>query len=168
MKRVLFYLLPAVAVVALSAGCGKQNWDHPNTDISITLWDGDGVDLLQRNSPVLENEIKIEYNGQTYRLSPVTRADGPVLPEMRGLRLRRSSYVDVPNMLLFGEFSVDTRQYRKESFTIDWGDGTRNVIEFDLYSTSNGKKKDPTVHEATWVDGVENSANTLSVRIIRD
>ncbi len=169
MKRILFYLLPVVAVAALSAGCGgEQKWDYPNVEISITLEDSNGTDLLKRQSPVFDNTISVEYNGKTYRLSGPTRADGPVLPEMKGLRWRGSMFTTVPNQLLFGEFAIDTKQYHRESFTIDWGDGTRNEIEFDLYSTSNGKKGQPTLHQATWLDGVENSPNTLTVRIVRE
>ena len=166
MKRILFYLLPAVAVVALLAGCKKPKWDYPNTEIGITLFDAEGNDKLTRWSSVFDNDITIEYNGETYSLIGPTRAAGPELPVMKGVRWKES-ITSVPNQLLFGEFSVDTKQYRKESFTIDWGDGNRNEIEFDLYTTSNGRKKQPTIHEATWVDGVENS-NTLVVRIVRE
>ncbi len=155
--------------MALSAGCGggEINPDYPNMEIGITLEDASGNDLLRKQSSVFENTITVEYDGEVYRLSNPTRAEGPVLPDMKGLRWRGSIFTGVPCQLLFGEFSVDTKQYHRESFTIDWGDGTRNVVEFDLYSTSSGKNKVPTVHQATWLDGVENS-KTLTVKIVRN
>ncbi len=65
---------------------------------------------------------------------------------------RLNGYLDKAR-LLFGEFSVDTKQYRDEPFTISWGDGTTSQVTFDLYTTSNGKGQEPTVHQAIRVTG---------------
>ena len=167
MKKALLSLLPA-ALMLLTVGCTpEKNWDYPNDEITITLVNSAGEDMLYRQSDILQNAITIEYDGKTFRMGGLTRADGPDLPEWKGLVWKGSVSGRIPNRLVFGEFSVDTKQYRRETFTIDWGDGNRNVIEFDLYSTSNGKKDEPTIHYATWVDGKVNSASSLNAHIQR-
>jgi len=52
--------------------------------------------------------------------------------------------------LSFGEFSP-TSNYTNTKFTIDWGDGTKDEITFDLYIT--WKDYQPTVHSNVSLNG---------------
>lgn len=162
MKKLVIAL---VACMALPTGCGEKiekRWDYPNVDVVISVVDAYGTDLLTFGN-LLRNNIVVTYEGTRYRLPSIARAAEPVLPEWTGLTLDVSRD---PNILRFGQFSIDTRDYRGETFTIDWGDGTSNEIKFDLYATPNGNDQ-PTIHEATWVDGTPNSSGSLSVKIVR-
>lgn len=179
MKKLLLYFLTPVCAFIL-AGCGpKTKWDYPNSNISIIVRDAAGRNLCNPNGSgfdcILPDGITITYNGVEYDLyipgvSP-TRATEPDMPKWTedGRKpFRWNERSDDGAMLQFGEFSVDTKNYRGETFTIDWGDGTRSEVTFDLYATSNGKKKQPTVHQATWVDGEVNSGTSLIVNIVKD
>ncbi len=165
MKRL--YLLPLVCAVLL-AGCKEQLWDYPNEEISITVVNAQGKDLLfeENDGDILGNNISIDYNGKNYTRQPYTRAAVPPNPpKWKGFRVKTSIYTHTKGALVFGEFSVDTKGYRGESFTINWGDGTTSEVTFDLYATSNGKKKEPTIHRSIWLDGELQSDQVLAVEV---
>ncbi len=155
----------AILTVILFTGCGElPTWDFFNTDISIVIRDEGGNNVLD-----LSKNIKIVYDGKTYVMEnpeQPTRAE-IVKPEWKGLRWNGSLGDNA--MLLFGEFSADTKNYRGETFTINWGDGTSDEITFDLYVTVEGKgrKAKAVVHQATWVNGEPNSGSSLAVKITR-
>ena len=168
MKKRLFYLLPLACMVLL-AGCDPeeppQKWDYLNVNIIINVVDEQGVNLLDERASgtnwILEQNMKIIYDGTTYSLKKTTRAENPVLPVMNGFYLQ-GYYAEAK--LIFGEFSIDTKEYRGETFTIDWGDGTTSEVKFDLYTTSNGSEQ-PTYHYATWLDGKVNNETSLTVTV---
>jgi hypothetical protein len=168
MKKHLFYII-TLACIVLLAGCRKPTpepkWDHLNVNIVIHVMDQSGGNLLDyRNllGNILDNDMKIIYNGETFKFKdPYTRADEPLLPVMDGFRLH--DYYQKAKFI-FGEFSVDTKQYHNEPFTIDWGDGTKSDVTFDLYTTDNGDDQ-PTTHYATRVDGELNNEGSLTVEI---
>ena len=54
--------------------------------------------------------------------------------------------------LAFGEFTPED-DFKNESFTLDWGDGTTDEISFDCYIT--WKDQDPTVHKKLFLNGEE-------------
>ena len=146
------------------AGCEKPKWDYFNTDITIDIRDSNGWSWFDSRRPggnMRNNDVEIFYDGAYYDLvflDPNTRATERDLPEWDEdgrdpFRLKGYFETETSKIrLLFGEFSVDTKNYRGESFTIDWGDGTSSVVKFDLYASSNGRKKQPTIHEAIWVE----------------
>ncbi|MDR2894649.1 MAG: hypothetical protein LBU97_04230, partial [Alistipes sp.] len=106
--------------------------------------------------------------GEDYPLRGVpTRADEIDLPDFNGLTLRSTMFQGSAAMV-FGEFSVDTREYRGETFTIDWGDGTSDEISFDLFVTSNGRKDEPTLHQAIRLNGEPQDDQMLVVTIVKE
>ncbi len=84
------------------------------------------------------------------------------MPVMKGFRLEgyRNSA-----KLWFGQFSNDTKEYRGESFTILWGDGTSSLVEFDLYPMPAAGDENPSYYQATRLDGTVNSTVSLSVTV---
>ncbi len=156
MKKHLLYFVSLVCV-ALSAGCEKEiNWDYPDLNIIISLEDGDGNMFALDHPSGFRNRVgsnSVVYDGKTYTLTEEqnTRAEQQ-LPEWKGFRMDNVDSRDNPK-LLFGQFSIDTKQYRDEPFTIKWADGSTSELTFDLYSTSNGKKNEPTIHQAVRVTG---------------
>jgi hypothetical protein len=153
------------------AGCteGTVKWDYPNENVVIAVKSESGRNLLDPgySGNILEG-ITVTYNGEEYpwKIEPKTRAE-PDLPEMTGLRLSTSWDITTSYVLLFGEFSIDTKNDRGETFTINWGDGTTSEVGFDLYATPNGKNEQPTIHKATRLDG-EPHANLLVINIVRE
>jgi hypothetical protein len=167
MKKLFF--LPLICAVMFLAGCKKEEpprrWDYPNVSIIINVEDENGVNLLNERTAgtdcIINNKMKITYNGEEFPLKKPTRADEPILPVMNGFRLM-GWYAEAK--LSFGEFSIDTKEYRGETFTIDWGDGTQSQVTFDLYATPNGNDQ-PTFHYATRLDGVTNNETSLTVDV---
>lgn len=177
--------------VTLLAGCGDKEptivheWDYFNTDIVIDVRDSDGWHWFDSSRPdgnLRENSVNIVYEGRTYPLfymDPSTRAEAPELPlweedGRKPFRLQGHHETDTyPLLVMFGEFSIDTKEYRGESFTIDWGDGTQSVVKFDLYATPKADETEPpTIHNAVWVEsgvgaGARNN-NGLTLSLIKD
>ncbi|EXY94109.1 putative lipoprotein [Bacteroides fragilis str. 3998 T(B) 4] len=67
-------------------------------------------------------------------------------------------------MLSFGEFSPE-HQYKGETFTIHWGDGTKDVVKFDLYIT--WKKQNPTIHKRLYLNDKEYSKDSFLIKIVK-
>ena len=182
MKKHSLCLLPLACTVMLATGCApERQWDYYNTDIVIELRDSQGWNWFDSRRPdgnLRNSDVEILYDGATYDLKyldPNTRAAERDLPEWteNGRNpFRYSGYFETENSrirLLFGEFSADTKNYRGETFTIDWGNGTESVVKFDLYAISNGKNKEPSIHEAIWVEsgiGAGTRSDNLLVLII--
>jgi hypothetical protein len=181
MKKLFFWSLIRVALpcAVLLAGCTSgevPRWDFPNEEIIISLKNGRGDNLLSPR-PGSDNAflkgISVTYNGETHNLKgiPATRADKPVLPTMNGLQLRTGWNGSA--VMVFGEFSCDEgKEYRGETFTINWADGTSDEVKFDLYATPNGEEQ-PSIHKRTWLNKDEkgewivSSENTLTVIIVK-
>ncbi len=184
MKGGLFILRMAafVMVTTLSAACGKEKtYDFFNTNITIRVQDSEGNNLCSSRysqNHILRDNIWIEHAGKTWEMDTGlsgTRGDGaPRWPDTylgwKPFRWNREQEKERA-ALLFGEFSVDTKAYRGEPFTIFWGDGKQSDIEFDLYSVSRGKKTNPAVQQAIRVvSGVgvgAQSDNSLIITIVK-
>jgi hypothetical protein len=184
MKRInrLLHILPLACAVLAAAGCKDKiakQWDYPNENIRIYVVNERGEDLMAAttNGTLFYNQgVGASYNGESYpclRPSPPgSRASQPVLPEFEGLTWRLGVN---PRHLTFGEFSIDTREYKNEKFTIRWGsrDGVDfgyTEFEFDFWRTENGDEQ-PTIHRAIRATdgvGVGTSAdNSLAITITR-
>jgi hypothetical protein len=67
-------------------------------------------------------------------------------------------------MLRFGEFGPNY-DYKGETFTIHWGDGTSDEVKFDLYIT--WKKGDPTIHDKIWLNGEQKNVDWFTLEVVK-
>jgi hypothetical protein len=155
-----------VLVAALSVSCGKT-WDLVNPDVCCFVRNADGENLLDpaTEGNILDNEITVDYNGETYGMNgnAGTRASHEV---WYGLRVEPyNDFSDDTPVLKFGEFrstSHDSGSYRGETLTINWGDGTSDEIKFDLYV-----KGSHNVKQKIWLNGELQSEDSLEVTIVK-
>lgn len=168
MKKILF--IHIAALITILQGCDSNNRcenverDLITPDICIVVTNAVGENLLDPDveGNILDSDITVEYNGETYALTDKnTRASKPV---WHGLRIEKFDYGDDRPTLKFGEFDTSVGQ-RGETFTVNWGDGTSNDVAFDLYAT--WKKCNPTVHQKIWLDGVLKSNDSLVIEMTK-
>ncbi len=177
MKK-LFFSAFAILTSLVFTGCddGGDNmiWDFNNYDVVVFLKSSDGKNLLDRDTEgnIVGNEITVEYGGETYRLNEPRTRDN--LARWQGLRIENYYGYrgdDGTPALMFGEFKTSTEGHRGEKFTIDWGDGTKSEITFDLYLTwtrNRDKGYDtPTTHRKIWLDGELQSEYSLTTVITK-
>ena len=170
LKKRLWIILALCFAVFSSCDDNKEEddriWDFAKYDAEFVVKDADGRNLLDpaTSGNILDNEIKVSYEGETYDLcigkencfihKHLTR-DLPAF--WYGLRICEEcrKYHEEKSVMMFGEFSP-TDNHRSKTFTINWGDGSSDEITFDLYIT--WKKNDPTVHKNIWLNGVEHDS----------
>jgi hypothetical protein len=194
MKKHLTLMIALAAAAASLVGCDPETrWDHYNSDINIIVRNSAGENLCSPSNwgHVLwypsdsgsgggqqQKFPSVEYGGQTIPLAPTTLPGDPRsatragdgMPEWKGFRWNGRR--DDGAALVLGQFSVDTKQYHDETFTIHWADGTSSVVVFDLYTTSNGKKEEPTFHESIRIEsgfgaGTQGIPNSLILTIAK-
>lgn len=89
----------------------------------------------------------------------------PAFNMPRPLGLRKEVLGEAKERVLsFGEFSPE-HQYKGETFTIHWGDGTKDVVKFDLYIT--WKKQNPTIHKRLYLNDKEYSKDSFLIKIVK-
>ena len=106
-------------------------FDFSCFNINFAVTDKKGNDLLNPNysGNILNNNITVTYNGLSYKSNGIELR--LLLPSPLAIRNTYSEYLN-KYLLTFGEFSpIDS--FKNETFTIDWGDGTKDVVKFDLY-----------------------------------
>jgi hypothetical protein len=163
MKKIVMI---AIALIA-SFSCSRE-WDFVNPDVCFFVRNANGDNLLDPafEGNILENEISVDYKGETYTLNsdtnPSTRANMEI---WRGLRVEPySSLIDETPVLKFGEFRTTSGSgsYHGETFTISWGDGTSDEVAFDLYI-----KGSHNVQQKIWLNGALKSENSLNIEIVK-
>ncbi|MBP1613242.1 MAG: putative lipoprotein [Bacteroidetes bacterium] len=161
-KTKLFFLF--IMMLFVNTSCSDNNsdviWDFVNYSIEFNVSNND---LL--NDEAFLSKVKIVYEGKEYHYSKedsehfYTRATYcyPLAIRCYSNSLDQT----VPNTILgFGEFSP-TEDYKNQKFTIDWGNGRVDEVEFDLYIT--WKKGDPTVHKKLKLNGEERDFSPLLI-----
>lgn len=119
--------------------------DWSPIEILISVSDNNGVDLLDSTKTDFVKGITLKYKDKTYPVSNSlynshfkylgSARTKYYLPSMFGLQLLpwkavRAFYLYAQEhyYLYFGE--LDGSESRDDTFTIDWGDGTKDVIRF--------------------------------------
>lgn len=163
-------LILLLSLAVMCAGCEKEDrfggfgiWDFANYEVIFTMVDpSTGADLLDEDNPsgLWLDGVAVVYGGKRYTLSgEETLHPSANMPQK--LALRRTAAVREGaryNALSFGEFSSED-DYHGESFTVEWGDGTRTDVAFDCYITWSDRQ--PTVHQRVWVDGREQNSDCI-------
>lgn len=171
MKKLKLFLVSAMVLIG-AISCSDDNngsdpdiiWDFVNYSIEFNLSE------KALNDSVFLSKIKISYNGKEYVYKKNnwgnyfngTKANMP-----RPLAIRCYNYnypydKNKPNTILsFGEFAPDDGKNKNQKFTIDWGNGRVDKVEFDIYIT--WKKGNPTVHKKLKFNGEECEFAPISI-----
>lgn len=119
-------------------------WDFTCFDIAIQVKNAAGEDLLNPETTgcITDKGLKAIYKEKVYEKDSTLNKAYPRfnMPRWEGLHTYKK---DNQYYLMFGEFTPCS-DYHAEKFILDWNDGTKDTISFDLYIT--WKKKEPTVH----------------------
>ncbi len=173
------YLILFTLTILLFAGCDVVYpiWDFPPWNIGLVVKNSSGDNLLEHETEgnIIDNSVVVDYNGTVYEMWDARTRYIP--SEWFGLRIGKYWY-DKENgeiALLFGEFSSDTTDgYHGETFTIYWGDGTSDKINFEYKVTwgwgvqSGMKHREEAVeYKRIWLNGVLASDNSLIVEVVK-
>lgn len=147
--RLVGLLALLLTFVGCKSGADKDTiWDF--TCLSINFEPGVAGEMIF--DPNFEGNIldklSVEYKGKTYKAEPLTK----MLPARFCGLFYQKDPISGKNRLFFGEFSPSD-DFHDEKMTINWPDGSRSTLTFDLFIT--WQKKDPTVNQKMFVDGVE-------------
>lgn len=132
MKNLIFTLFAAMTMTACAPSEPDDSiiWDFANHDIVIVVKDAEGNNLSDPAfyGNILTDGVTVEFRGKVY---PLTE---PAIPTRENAAywygFRPDTFAGVP-VLMFGEFQPDG--YRNEELTINWGDGSTDVLNFDCY-----------------------------------
>ena len=150
-KKIFCLLACSIASFCFSS-CGEDDgpapglmWDFHPIEIYITLTGENGEDLLNPETPGSYAALATTatFRDKTYAKDEFKEDDMRktrfYMPTMYGIRtfLRR----DGRYALVFGELD-QTMIYKDEKLTIDWGNGTQDVITFSSRIKWKGGKPD--------------------------
>lgn len=136
MKRMKLISVMGVLMIAMlclfGTGCTKDDsemleWDVAPVEVIIRVVDAQGNDLLNPNTPgtIAHNKITAEYEGKNYEMDTVANKPRAILPIFYGLYCEKPKTSD-EYLLYFGE--LDGAETFQKEVTIDWKDGTKDVI----------------------------------------
>lgn len=159
--NVLFSLLIGfVLCQALFSSCSENNeypddiiWDFAPINFTFFVQDEQGNDLLSplTEGNILGQDIKATYRGKEYKLNELTLPNTKAyLATLYGLHIVER---EDGSCLCFGELQGEDT-YEDETITLDWGDGTRDVITFSSRLTWNSPE-DPEFDRHFYLNGVE-------------
>ena len=167
-----FSIFISIAILLMISACsGDDNTaeelplNHPLPfNFLFIVQDADGNDLLDAKMPgnVLSQPIKAIYNGKELPLDSMKDKwvpGSPVDITFSGLTLHEGgdSYY-----LEFGLFDSQ-KDYKNETFIIDWGDGSTTTVTFSRYydRTPTGEKKD--FHYEVLVNGKQKETDWIKI-----
>lgn len=150
MKR--FYFLAILLLGLLLPSCKQDaeepvDCDSPVIYFKIIATDIDGNQIIQKEGgeEAIKEILSIEYLGHT---STVRKKGDPYNEKFLGTGKFGAiytlspfiSYTDnKPETILFGRF-IPEHNYKDETFTLIWSDGTRDVVKFSTNVSYKNKK----------------------------
>ena len=151
----------------LFSSCSEDNnggddiiWDFAPINFYMTVQDAEGNDLLSPTTEgnILNQDIKAIYQGKEYKLNELALPDTKAyLATLYGLHVVETE--DGRSLLCFGELQGDDT-YEDETITLDWGDGTRDIITFSSRLTWNSPE-DPEFDRHFYLNGVEQESSSF-------
>lgn len=176
MKTTHFFcsLFVSLACLVGFTACNNSNdegdddmilWDFAPIVLYIEVQDAQGNDLLNPETPgcIAQQGIKAIYNGKTYEKDIPVVQTRDYLARLYGLQTIKSKagkYV-----LTFGEFNGDDT-FDNEQVTIDWNDGTQDVITFSSKLTWKSEKE-PAINRKFYLNGKDTGLEHGSFIIIK-
>ena len=168
----LFSIFISIAILFMISACsGDDNTaeelplNHPLPfNFLFIVQDADGNDLLDASTTgnILSQPITAIYNGKELPLDSMKDKwvpGSPVDITFSGLTLHEGgdSYY-----LEFGLFDSQ-KDYKNETFIIDWGDGSTTTVTFSRYydRTPTGEKKD--FHYEVLVNGKQKETDWIKI-----
>ena len=167
LKRLFYYTITCLLALGFTT-CEKDGpdgiWDFYPIMIHFTLTGENGEDLLNPTTTGNYSELKITatYQGKTYekdvfegnKIPPYSRAYLAYLYGIYTTQLEDGRYA-----LIFGELNGDDT-YKDASITLDWGNGTSDIVTFS--SKLKWKGNDPHFTRSFKLNGIEVAKNTCT------
>lgn len=128
-------------------------WDFYPIVLYISVQDADGNDLLNPDTPnnIAHQGIKAIYKETIYEKDAPVSQTRAYLARLRGLQTIKSK--EGVYFLTFGEFAGENT-FDNEQVTIDWNDGTKDVLTFSS-KLSWKSKKEPVFDRKFCLNGKE-------------
>ena len=169
-KNLLFHLWTILLCLPLLCACDDSNeggggdtpiWDFYPICFYFDVQDAEGNNLLSplTEGNILNQDIKATYRGKEYGLNEPVADTKAYLARMYGLRTLETK--DGHCQLCFGELQGEDT-YENETLTLDWGDGTRDVITFSSRLTWKSPE-DPEFDRHFFLNGVEQDGSQFSI-----
>lgn len=169
MRNKLFLLAGMLIASFCFVSCSDDEediiYDYPTFNATFTVTKAaDNTDLLADS--VFLSKTYVEYKDKKYPViefgdKDFLYQDNVIqsrynMPMPWALRLFETK--DGQHVLGFGEFGPE-ENYRNETFTIFWADGTKNTVNFDLYVN-----KDHTMESGSMLDGQKGDFFTFDIK----
>ena len=170
-KNLLFHLWTVLLCLPLLFACDDSNeeggggdtpiWDFYPICFYFDVQDAEGNNLLSplTEGNILNQDIKAIYRGKEYGLNEPMADTKAYLARIYGLRTLETE--DGHCQLWFGELQGDGT-YENETLTLDWGDGTTDVITFSSRLTWKSPE-DPEFDRHFFLNGVEQNGSRFSL-----
>jgi len=141
---------------------GMMIWDFVNYNVMFKVVDEVGNDMLDEETEgyISLSNITVYYNKEEYKYALKSKAN---LPLPLAVRIENNEELNA-TLFCFGEFDP-TETYKDETFVVDWGDGTKDTIRFNLYITWEDEY--PTVHKAVYLNDEIYSDTNFLIEIVK-
>lgn len=142
----VFFLSSLLCTVGFTAcdeidtGGDDMIWDFYPIVLYISVQDADGNDLLNPDTQgsIANQGIKAIYKETIYEKDAPVSQTRAYLAHFRGLQTIKSN--EGVYFLTFGEFQGE-KTFDNEQVTIDWNDGTKDVLTFSSKLSWKSKKE---------------------------
>lgn len=154
--RKIAFLFIAVLCAGMAASCDDDNNEVMETNlypwhVQLSVEDRSGNDLLDpENENAISGEgLTLTYKGEKYHLQESATETRAYMPRWNGITRKK---IDGQGYVLsIGEFGPDFD--KDETMTLDWGDGTEDVLRV-VFDVKYGNK-DIDIDAALYINGQE-------------
>lgn len=165
----MFYLLSAICFTAcdeLDTEGDDMIWDFAPIVLYISVQDADGNDLLNPETPgnIANQGIKAIYKDNIYEKDAPINSTKAYLARFMGLQTIKSK--EGVYFLTFGEFQGE-KTFENEQVTIDWNDGTKDILTFSS-KLSWKSKKEPVFDRKFCLNGKETEKQSSAFIITKE